>query len=70
MNNIYEKNLITNEESRKFVDIENFTYWSKIWKNFTINSLNKFIKKYKQFLDTAYVIHTGDYRQEKILNIC
>lgn len=42
----------------------------KSGKNFTINSLNKFIKKYKQFLDTAYVIHTGDYRQEKILNIC
>ena len=35
----------------------------KSGKNYTINSLNKFINKYKNFLDTPYVIHTGDYRE-------
>ena len=36
----------------------------KSGKNYTINSLNKFIKNYKQFLDTPYVVHTGDYKEE------
>lgn len=36
----------------------------KSGKNYTTNSLNKFIKKYNQFLDTPYVIHTGDYKEE------
>lgn len=37
----------------------------KSGKNYTTNSLNKFIKKYKQYLDTPYIIHTGDYKEEK-----
>ena len=36
----------------------------KSGKNYTINSLNKFKNKYKSFLHTPYVIHTGDYKEE------
>ena len=35
----------------------------KSGKNYTLTSLNKFRKKYKDKLSDAYVIHTGDYRQ-------
>lgn len=36
----------------------------KSGKNYTINSLKKFIKKYKNQLDIPYVIHTGDFKIE------
>ena len=36
----------------------------KSGKNYTTNSLNKFINKYKQYLDKPYIIHTGDYKEE------
>ena len=35
----------------------------KSGKNYTLTSLNKFRKKYKDKLSDAYVIHTGDYKQ-------
>lgn len=37
----------------------------KSGKNYTINSLTKFATKYSQYLDKIYVIHTGDYKEEK-----
>lgn len=36
----------------------------KSGKNYTLNSLNKFREKYSNFLDKAYVIHTGDYKEK------
>ncbi len=36
----------------------------KSGKNYTLSSLNKFIKKYSNFLHTPYVLHTDDYREE------
>lgn len=36
----------------------------KSGKNYTLVSLNKFISKYKEQLNTPYVIHTGDYKEE------
>lgn len=35
----------------------------KSGKNYTLTSLNKFIKKYSEQLYTAYVIHTSDYKE-------
>lgn len=35
----------------------------KSGKNYTLNSLNKFIKKYKNQLGNCYIIHTGDYKE-------
>jgi len=36
----------------------------KSGKNYTLNSLKKFIKKYNEQLNTPIVIHTGDYKSE------
>ncbi len=36
----------------------------KTGKNYTLSSLNKFRKKYSSVLDTPYVIHTEDYRED------
>ena len=36
----------------------------KSGKNYTFNSLNKFITKYKNQLDTPYIIHTSDLKIE------
>ncbi len=33
-------------------------------KNYTLVSMNKFIKKYKEQLATPYIIHTGDLKEE------
>lgn len=37
----------------------------KSGKRYTTVSLNKFIKKYSEYLSTPYVIHTGDYLENK-----
>ncbi len=36
----------------------------KSGKNYTLSSLNKFRKKYSSVLNTPYVIHTEDYRED------
>ncbi len=36
----------------------------KSGKNYTLTSIKKFIKKYKEQLYIPYVIHTGDYKEE------
>ena len=36
----------------------------KSGKNYTLNSLNKFISKYNNNLDIPYVIHTSDLKIE------
>jgi predicted AAA+ superfamily ATPase len=36
----------------------------KSGKNYTLNSLNKFMIKYKEQTATPYVIHTSDYKEE------
>ena len=36
----------------------------KSGKNYTLVSLNKFRKKYANYLATPYIIHTGDYKEE------
>ena len=36
----------------------------KSGKNYTLSSLNKFIKKYNEQLYIPYVIHTGDFKEE------
>lgn len=33
-------------------------------KNYTLSSLNKFKNKYKNELETAYIVHTSDYKEE------
>ena len=37
----------------------------KSGKNYTLSSLKKFIKKYKEQLYIPYVIHTGDLKEEQ-----
>ena len=37
---------------------------AKSGKNYTLNSLNKFMVKYKENLDQAYVVHTGNLKVE------
>ena len=37
----------------------------KSGKNYTISSLSKFMKKYKEQLYTPYIIHTGELKEEK-----
>ena len=39
----------------------------KSGKNYTLNSLNKFIKKYKNQLGNCYIIHTGDYKENNCI---
>lgn len=34
-------------------------------KNYTLNSLNKCMKKFGEYMTTPTVLHTGDYKQEK-----
>lgn len=36
----------------------------KSGKNYTLNSLNKFRNKYKNYINIPYVIHTGDYKEK------
>ena len=36
----------------------------KSGKNYTLTSLKKFMRKYSEQLDTAYVLHTGDMKEE------
>lgn len=53
---LISKNSITNKHNICPIEV-------KSGKNYTLTSLNKFRKKYKDKLSDAYVIHTGDYRQ-------
>ena len=50
------KSLITNRHNISPIEV-------KSCKNYTLTSLNKFIKKYNNYLANSYVIHTGDYRE-------
>jgi predicted AAA+ superfamily ATPase len=34
-------------------------------KNYTLSSITKFMEKYREQLHTPYVLHTGDYKEEK-----
>lgn len=54
---LIQKNKITSRHNISAIEV-------KSGKNYTINSLNKFTKKYNQYLDKKYVIHTGDYKKE------
>lgn len=51
------KSKITNRHNISPIEV-------KSGKNYTLNSLKKFIKKYKEQLNTPIVIHTGDYKSE------
>ena len=53
---LIQKNKITSRHNISPIEV-------KSGKNYTTNSLNKFIMKYKQYLDKPYVIHTGDYKE-------
>lgn len=52
------KNSITNRHNISPIEV-------KSGKNYTLVSINKFRKKYKEQLSTAYIIHTGDLKQEE-----
>ena len=54
---LIQKNKITSRHNISAIEV-------KSGKNYTINSLKKFMKKYGQYLNEAYVIHTGDYKEE------
>lgn len=51
------KSKITNRHNISPIEV-------KSGKNYTLNSLNKFIKKFSEQLNTPIVIHTGDYKSE------
>ena len=53
---LISKSLITNRHNISPIEV-------KYGKNYTLTSLNKFIKKYNNYLANSYVIHTGDYRE-------
>ena len=53
---LISKSLITNRHNISPIEV-------KSGKNYTLTSLNKFIKKYNNYLANPYVIHTGDYRE-------
>ena len=53
---LISKSLITNRHNISPIEV-------KSGKNYTLTSLNKFIKKYNNYLANSYVIHTGDYRE-------
>ena len=54
---LISKPLITNKHNISPIEV-------KSGKNYTLNSLNKFINKYHNYLATPYIIHTGDYKEE------
>ena len=54
---LISKSLITNRHNISPIEV-------KSGKNYTLTSLNKFIKKYNNYLANPYVIHTGDYKEE------
>ena len=54
---LISKSLITNRHNISPIEV-------KSSKNYTLNSLNKFIKKYNNYLATPYIIHTGDYKED------
>ncbi len=54
---LISKSKITNRHNISPIEV-------KSGKNYTLNSLNKFVKKYKDQLATPIVIHTGDYKSE------
>lgn len=51
------KSKITNRHNISPIEV-------KSGKNYTLNSLKKFIKKFSEQLNTPIVIHTGDYKSE------
>ncbi len=51
------KSKITNRHNISPIEV-------KSGKNYTLNSLKKFIKKFNEQLNTPIVIHTGDYKSE------
>lgn len=54
---LISKHNITNRHNISPIEV-------KSGKNYTIISLNKFRTKYKNQLDKAYVLHTGEYKEE------
>lgn len=54
---LISKSLITNRHNISPIEV-------KSSKNYTLTSLNKFIKKYNNYLATPYIIHTGDYKED------
>lgn len=54
---LISKPIITNRHNISPIEV-------KSSKNYTLTSLNKFMKKYDNYLATPYVIHTGDYKEE------
>lgn len=54
---LIQKNKITSRHNISPIEV-------KSGKNYTINSLNKFKRKYTTYLDIPYVIHTGDYKEQ------
>lgn len=54
---LISKNKITNRHNISPIEV-------KSGKNYTLNSLNKFIKKYAEQTATPYVVHTLDYKEE------
>ena len=54
---LISKSKITNKHNISPIEV-------KSGKNYTLVSLNKFRKKYANYLATPYIIHTGDYKEE------
>ena len=51
------KSKITNRHNISPIEV-------KSGKNYTLTSLQKFMRKYREQLDTPYVLHTGDLKEE------
>ena len=51
------KSNITNRHNISLIEV-------KTGKNYTLVSLNKFRKKYQEQLGVAFIIHTGDLKEE------
>lgn len=54
---LISKSKVTNRHNISPIEV-------KSGKNYTLNSLNKFIAKYGEQASTPYVIHTADYKEE------
>ena len=54
---LISKSKITNKHNISPIEV-------KSGKNYTLVSLNKFRKKYANYLATSYIIHTSDYKEE------
>ncbi len=54
---LISKHLITNRHNISPIEV-------KSSKNYTLTSLNKFVKKYNNYLANPYVIHVGDYKED------